>query len=342
MEEFALIGTYTRNTSEGLYQVMLDTTTGLLSDRYLVAEIGSPTYLTKDDIHQIIYAIVNENNHGGIVALAENKGHWERVSESVTPGASPCYVAFDKERMLVYTANYHKGTVDVYRTNIKGQLTHLQTIQHKGSSIHTNQQAPHAHYVDLSIDRQYVLACDLGTDEIYTYQINDTDQPLEVLHVFKTPAGFGPRHLLFHPNGHVAYVFGELSSEIMVLTYQAESGTFKAVQTISTLPAGVEHTEGGAALRITHDGRFLYASNRADHTLAIFSVEDDGRLTLSQHIKSGGQTPRDFNLDPSQQWLIVAHQDSGHLTVFERDDKTGHLRQVPQSFFVPEGVCVCF
>lgn len=341
MKQFALLGTYTRRESEGIYQVALDTETGQLDDLHLIAKVGSPTYLTKDETHQIIYAIVNENDRGGIVALREKDGEWIRQSEVTAPGASPCYVAFDEERQLVYTANYHKGTVDVYQTTADGELTHLQTIQHEGHSVHENQKGPHTHYADLTPDKRYVLACDLGIDQVFTYEVT-ADHMLQEVSVLDTPAGFGPRHIAFHPNGQTAYLFGELSSEILVLAYDETTGSLDIQQKISTIPESHTAFNGGAALRVTADGKFLYASNRGHDSIAVYQILTDDTLELVEYVPTAGETPRDFNLDESEQYVLVGHQDSDQLTVFTRDSETGKLSELSHDFYAPEVVCVYF
>lgn len=337
-----LLGTYTRGASEGVYSVDLNTDEKKLENLALVAKVGSPTYLDTHESGEIIYVIVNEDGNGGIASLVKQAdGSFERKAEVLAEGASPAYVAYDKERQLVYTSNYHKGEVAVYKTDADGNLELLDTVAHSGSSVHENQGSSHAHYSDLSPDGKYIIVCDLGTDEVYTYEVDEAGKLNEIARL-KVAAGSGPRHIAFHPTLDVAYLFAELSSEVIVLDYNKETGEFTEKQTISTIPSDHTSFNSGAAVRVSNDGRFLYASNRGHNSIAIFGIEEDGKLVLIDRAPTEGETPRDFNLDPSNQFVIVGHQDSDNLTLFERDETSGKLTLLQKDFYAPEVVNVHF
>lgn len=335
-----LLGTYTRRVSDGIYTIELNTETQALENLSLLAEVGSPTYLDTNEDKSIIYTIVNENDEGGIASLVKQAdGTYTRKDQVMAAGAPPCYVAYDKNRELVYTANYHKGEVAVYKTDAEGNLELTDVDAHSGSSVHENQDAPHAHYTNLTPDEKYMVACDLGTDEVYTYEVSADGKLSEVARLEVAP-GTGPRHLVFHPTLDIAYIFGELSSDVVVVSYDADTGKFEILQTISTIPADHTSFNGGAAIRISSDGKFVYASNRGHDSLAIFETDTDGKLTLVNYTPTEGETPRDFNLDPSEKYVIVGHQDSDNLTLFERNAEDGTLTLLEKDVEAPEVVCI--
>lgn len=335
-----LLGTYTRRVSDGIYTIELNTETQALENLSLLAEVGSPTYLDTNEDKSIIYTIVNENDEGRIASLVKQAdGTYTRKDQVMAAGAPPCYVAYDKNRELVYTANYHKGEVTVYKTDAEGNLELTDVDVHSGSSVHENQDAPHAHYTNLTPDEKYMVACDLGTDEVYTYEVSAEGKLTEVARLEVAP-GTGPRHLVFHPTLDIAYIFGELSSDVVVVSYDADTGKFEIIQTISTIPADHTSFNGGAAIRISSDGKFVYASNRGHDSLAIFATDTDGKLTLVNYTPTEGETPRDFNLDPSEKYVIVGHQDSDNLTLFERNAEDGTLTLLEKDVEAPEVVCI--
>ncbi|MDN6161508.1 MAG: lactonase family protein [Atopostipes sp.] len=337
-----LLGTYTRRKSDGIYQVELNTEKKELENLSLLAEVGSPTYLDQMDKKDIIYTIVNEEDQGGIASLVKDQnGDYIRQSVLLSEGPSPAYLTYDKEQNFIYTSNYHKGEVAVYSTDEEGNLELLDTAKHSGSSVHENQSSPHVHYSKRTPDGKYLAVCDLGTDEVYTYEVNAEGQLEEKARLKVDPAS-GPRHLVFHPNGKTAYLFAELSSEIIVLDYHADTGEFSEKQTISTIPESHTGFNGGAAIRISKDGRFLYASNRGHDSIASFNIKEEGRISLIDYTSSEGETPRDFNIDPSGKFLVVGHQDSDNLTLFERDQETGQLTLIQKDFYAPEVVNINF
>ena len=65
-------------------------------------------------------------------------------------------------------------------------------------------------------------------------------------------------------------------------------------------------------------------------------------LTLVEHESTRGQTPRNFALDPSGQWLIAANQRSNTLAVFRIDQATGALSAVGPLTSVGSPVSILF
>lgn len=337
-----LLGTYTRRISEGIYSAVINPVTNQLDEVSLLAKVGSPTYLDTNEDKSIIYSVISENDKGGILSLVkQDDGSYQRHIEVVEDGAAPCYVAYDAKRQYVYTSNYHKGEVAVYKTDVAGNLELLDTVAHTGSSIHENQNSPHVHYSDLSPDENFVIVCDLGTDELYTYEVTEEGKLKEVARL-KVAPGTGPRHIVFSPTLDVAYLFGELSNDVLVLDYNPTTGEFTEKQTISTIPEDHTGFNGGAAIRISSDGKFVYASNRGHDSIVIYKTDDEGKLTLIGYTPTEGKTPRDFNLDETEKYLVVGHQDSDNLTLFERNQEDGTLTLLQKDIKAPEVVCVAF
>ena len=344
MLETIFLGTYTKRESKGIYQINLNTETKTLENLALVAETTGPTYLTTAMNNACLYAVLGGDGKGGIAAYKKSSstGDYIQTDTVLDEGSGPCYVAYDTDRAFIYTANYHKGQVAVYKARADGTIELMDTAQHTGSSIHKNQDQPHAHYFDLTPDKKYVLACDLGNDTLYTYYVDHEGKLTEITTTDVAP-GTGPRHLVFAPNRKKAYLFGELSSEIIALNYDSENGNLSAFQTISTIPADHTSFNGGAAIRISSDGKFLYASNRGHDSITVFAIsEEDGTLTLIEYVPTEGATPRDFGLNSTDQFLVVAHQDSDNLTLFERNKRTGKLELLEKDIYAPEAVCVHF
>ena len=335
MTQTVYFGTYTRRTSEGIYRAEFDPQTGQLRNLTLVAPEPSPTYLTFDQAGHL-YSVGAVDNQGGIASFAPDLTPLNHV---VAEGPPLCYVSVDEERGLVYGANYHKGQVLVYQRQADGSLTLADQDTHLGSGPHENQASAHVHFADLTPDR-YLVTCDLGTDEITTYDVT-VDGKLSKLASYKAATGAGPRHLVFHHHIKTAYLINELNSTIEVLFYDGV-GEFEHFQTISTLPEYFTDFNGTAAIRLSKDGKYLYASNRGHDSIAVFAVQADGSLETLEIVPTHGQNPRDFDLTPNQNHLIAVHQDSNNATVFQRNPETGRLTELSHDFHVPEAVCITF
>lgn len=338
MLESIILGSYTRRKSQGIYQISLDTTTQELTKAKLVAKEISPTYLTRSQSGNL-YTVSTVDGQGGIAAYTSD---YKLINYQVKDGAPLCYVAVDEKRQLVYGANYHQGEVVVYKINEDGGLTETDSLIHQeATGSNENQNSPHVHYTDLTPDGRLAV-CDLGTDRLYTYDVSPEGK-LTLVASYLAEDATGPRHLVFHPNGHFAYLFGELDSSVTVLAYDAQSGSFTKKQKLSTLPEDFTEANGGAAIRISNDGRFLYASNRGHNSIVVYQVNPAGdSLTVCQWISTEGDFPRDFALNPDNQFLVCGNQNTDNLTLYSRDAESGKLSLLQKDIYAPECVCVYF
>lgn len=335
MSQSIYFGTYTKKESKGIYKAQFDPETGSLSDLELVAAEPNPTFIAFSEKGNL-YSVGAQDGKGGIASFTAD---FQPLNHVVEEGAPLCYVSVDDKRQLVYGANYHKGQVLVYKIEGDGQLSLIDQDTHEGKGPHENQASPHVHFSDLTPD-QYLITCDLGTDSLHTYEVSDQGK-LTLLHHYKTAPGAGPRHLVFHPHHKIAYLINELNATIDVLFYDG-MGEFEHFQTVSTLPEDYDGQKWASAIKLSADGKFLYASNRAHNSIVVFEVIADGSLKLIEIVPTDGLNPRDFTLSPDQHYLIAAHQDSPNATVFKRDPATGRLSSLSHDFYVPEAVCTIF
>ncbi|WP_152654849.1 lactonase family protein [Oceanobacillus sp. CFH 90083] len=338
---FGYAGTYTRKTSQGIYRFSLDTEKEQLSASEVAAELGSPTYINFNENQNYLYAVAQEDGMGGINAFRVDKttGELLPVNGQLVEGNPPCYV--EAAENIVVTSNYHKGDIGLHFTNENGEVEQGHFTKHEGNGPHERQEKPHVHFSGFTPDKKYIVAADLGTDRLVTYKVADSS--LQEVSTFHAKPGSGPRHIVFHPNKQVAYLLTELSTEVIVLDYNKETGEFTEKQTILAKPADFTETNDASAIHITSDGKFLYTGNRGHNSIASFKVDpESGELTFINFTPSGGEWPRDFVLDPTEKFLIASNQNTGNVVLFKRDAETGKLEQTDQMIDVPEVVCVKF
>jgi 6-phosphogluconolactonase len=218
----------------------------------------------------------------------------------------------------------------------------VTTIQHEGSGVNKERQSqPHVHCTVLSNDNKFLFVPDLGIDKVMIYafdvatgKLTPAKQPFA-----KSLDGSGPRHFIFHPNNKYAYLIEELSGTVE--TFQYNNGSLKNIQRISTMPAGDTSFAGSADIHISPDGKFLYASNRSNsNTIAIYKVGQDGKLALVGHQSTLGKTPRNFNFDPTGNFLLVANQGTDDIVIFKRNKTTGLLTDTGKRIEVGKPVCL--
>lgn len=340
-KQIGFVGTYTRETSEGIYRFTLDEENEKLQNVKVAAKIGSPTYLSFDEKSDYLYAVAQNGDQGGVAAyeVGEN-GELRYLNRKLDQGAPPCHITIRNQQLVA--GNYHKGTVEVFQTNAQGSIqSGAHVAEHEGTGPHERQEKPHVHYTAHTPDEKFIVVADLGTDELVTYEIEKNG--LKLVNVLKVKPGSGPRHIAFHPDGKTAYLLTELSSEVIVLDYNDEDGSFVEKQTIKAIPANFNETNDASAIHVTSDGRFLYTGNRGHNSIALFAIDEESKeLTLIEHVATEGEWPRDFALDPTEKFIVVANQHTGNLTLFRRDGETGKLTFTGSEVTVPEGVCVKF
>ncbi|MGC2583201.1 MAG: beta-propeller fold lactonase family protein, partial [Acidobacteriaceae bacterium] len=206
------------------------------------------------------------------------------------------------------------------------------------------QEGPHAHRVTVSPDNRWLLVNDLGLDLIHIYHLDPANAHLTPNQppAWHAAPGSGPRALVFHPNGHIAYCVCEMGSVVNVLHWDTQKGTLHELQTISLVPEDYHGETAGCDIAVTRDGRFAYAINRFYDSAETFSIAKDGKLTLLARSSCGGKTPRHLALDPTEGFLLVANQDSDNIAVFARDAKTGKLEESGKSYPRVKPQCLVF
>ncbi|UUX33970.1 lactonase family protein [Fundicoccus culcitae] len=341
MQEY-ILGGYTRRENEGLKTIQFDEVEGKFSQPTLIANIGSPTYVGLSRDKSLMFAIhrgAGEENSGIVAFRRDEHNNWQEISRLLATKSSGCHVSYRESSQTVYVSNYGDGELDVYHLDENDQLHHIQKIVHTGSSVHPNQEKAHIHMGLLTPNQNTLIVCDLGTDFVSLYAIDDEGK-LSLSYEYKMPDGTGPRHAVLHPAKPIVYIIGELNNTTNVLQINDDL-SFTLVQTLDNVPNDYRTDAAGAAIRITEDGKFLYASSRFHDILTVFEVnEDNGLLTEIQKIGTVGQIPRDFILDQTEHYVLVPHQDSDHLSVFYRNQETGKLSFIDNATYAPECVCI--
>jgi 6-phosphogluconolactonase len=322
----------------GIVAYEFDTKAGKLKTLHRTTGVEHPFFLALSPDKKFIYSIHaksfggKENESVAAYQLVGRTGELKLLNRQSAEGTAACYLDVDQTGKAVVVANYTSGSVASLPIKADGSLGEKASFfQHKGSSVNPQRQKePHAHCIVVSPDNKYVFAADLGTDQILSYKLDaaaakltPNDPPFA-----KAPAGAGPRHLTFHPNGKRVYVINELLNSVTVFDYEATAGKLTETQTISTLPTDFKGTSYCADLKVTPDGRFLYGTNRGHDSIASYSIGDDGKLTLVAIEPSLGKGPQNLAITPDGAWLLCANMPGNNIAVFAIDTKTGKLKSV--------------
>lgn len=339
-----IVGTYTnKGNSEGIYVYDFDSKTANTKQLNVIKNVSNPSYLTLSKNKDFLYSVYEDGTNSAASAFKfhSESGDARFINKEATNGQNPCFILTDGKNVL--TANYSGGSISVFGVNADGSLSTLkQNIQHTGSGPDKRQASAHVHQVLFSPDKKYVVATDLGEDKVYIYLYDAAaSQPLKLKTTVKTNSGSGPRHLAFSPNGKHAYLAHEFNGKISAFNYN--DGNLTLLQEVETVAKGFNGKIDAADIHLSNDGKFLYESNRGDaNTINVFAVQKDGKLNFVETVSTLGKGPRNFNIDPTGKYLLVAHQYTNYVVIFNRNSKSGKLTDSGKRINVGTPVCLIF
>jgi len=351
------VGTYTAGTrSEGIYLVRMDRRSGALQRVGSVDAGPNPSFLALHPNGRVLYAVNELEQYqgrptGAVSACAVERatGALTRLNEQPSEGGAPCYVSVDRTGRVALVANYAGGSVALLPIQTNGALAPAaQVVPHTGKGpTPERQEAPHAHCILPDPSNRFALAADLGADRVFVYRLDLEGKSLSKVEGEGGDAvmrpGSGPRHIAFHPTLPLVFVANELNSTVATLRFDSTRGTLSPLDMRSTVPAAWTGTNYPADIHVAASGRTVYVSNRGHNSIAVFSVAiATGALALEQVVPTDGDWPRNFSLDPTGRWLLVANQRSDSIVVFGRDPENGRLTATSQRLAIPSPVCLRF
>jgi len=347
-------GLHVDQPDKGISIAHFNTDTGVLSEPKLVAQAAMPGYFVIDPTGKFLYSVNSFSKFKGeasgalsAYAIDAATGNLRLINQVASSGANPAFIALDGNATHVLAANYTGGSISVFAIRSDGGIgDRTAFVQHSGHSVNPDrQQEPHPHAIYVDPTDRYVLVPDLGQDKVFVYRYDNKSGSLSAnVPPFGAVApGAGPRHLAFHPNGRWVYVVDEMGGTVTQFNWDSNTGTLSQPNATRTTPDDFNGVNTSGEVRISADGKFLYATNRGPDDLAVFSIDPaTGGLTFLQRVPTQGKMPRFFTFDPTGHWLIVCNHDSDNAVVFKVDPDTGRLTQNGEPIKVPNPYCAEF
>jgi 6-phosphogluconolactonase len=333
------IGTYTEKESKGIYQCVLNLKDVSLSASTLSVETSSPSFIALHPSKKFLYAVNEGEAKVSAFSIDDKTGSLTFLNSQSSQGGAPCHLVVDPTGKNVLVANYSGGSCICIPIDADGKLGPASSFQqHIGP-----RKNGHSIHVDKA--NKFALCCDLGLDKVIIYAFDAQKGKLTPHGAFDTPKGAGPRHFAWHPDGKTAYINGESDLTIIACDYDSNKGILTQTQVLSTLPKDVVRNGGSTAETVVHpSGKFVYVSNRDPYnSIAIFSIDPKNRkLNVVGHQGLGVKTPRNFAIEPTGQYMLVANQSGGNVIVFRINQSTGELEPTGASVQVDSPVCVRF
>jgi 6-phosphogluconolactonase len=313
------------------------------------------SYLALSPDNDFLYAIDGtqsdpEKKHSSVTSfqVTDGDGRLKMMNRQSSEGRGPCHISCHPDGSFIFVANYSEGNIAAYMLGDDGSISPASDIiQHTGSGPGKRQTKAYAHHITADPSSNYILATDLGADKVFIYKLDQESgklSPNPEQEFFKTEPGAGPRHLAFHPTKPYLYIVNELNGTTVSCHYDGQSGKIKEINTQSNLPEEANIADNyPAAVRVHPDGSYVYASNRVgDNSISVFRIGGSGEIERIQVMEEVPAHPRDFNIDPSGKFLLVAGQQGNAIEIFRIDGDTGKLNRIGQKIQMQAPACILF
>lgn len=345
---FVYFGSHGAGPHIGFSVAHFDTDTGILTKPAFLEEAVAPAYFViRPDGRRLYTCNSSPGSSVSAYAIDPATAKLTFLNQQPSGGGDPSYVSLDPSGRYLMVANFLGGSVAVFALRPDGSIgTRTAFVQNIGASLdEKDPKHAHAHSIRFDPSHRFVLVADLGLDKILVYRLNPRTgalTPNDPPFASEAP-GSGPRHTAFDPQDRYVYAINETASSIVRFGWDSNRGVLTQYETVSTLPECFKGKNTGAEILMHPSGRFLFATNRGNDSVAVFSVQaDTGRLTPIQYVSTQGKTPRNAEFDPTGKWLLVTNKDSNNAVVFRIDQSTGRLTEIGDPVSVSGPFCERF
>jgi 6-phosphogluconolactonase len=337
------------NTPDGILAYDWDPATAELTPAGVAAKLKNVDWVILSHDRKSLFAACEIDSFNGkptgeVASFRLVHGELKPLSAQNSAGTGTCHIALDHTGRVLLAADYFGGSAASFLVK-DGALSPAVWQEHytEHGPNPERQTTAHAHFASVSPDNRFAYINDLGGDCIHIYRLNAATGALTPAGTYTAKAGAGPRTLHFHPNGHTAYSINELDSTVDVLEWKEADGSLTLAKRIALLPADYTGDTHACDTVISKDGKSVYFANRGNNSIYFFHADwQTGSLTPSARFGCGGKIPRNFVLDPTERWMLVANQDSSLISVFARNPETGVLADQGKSFAAATPMCILF
>ena len=349
------VGSSGANLSHSIYLCELDAVKGefVKVDSFSGAKAGA--YLDLSPGQEYLFSVNQEPRNedpenASVTSFTVEPGTLalKPLNSQSSEGTDICHIYCSKKGDYVFVANYGSGQAAALPVKENGEIgPATSVVAGEGSGPdESRQQGPHAHQVMLDPGQHYLLVPDLGTDRVMIYAFDPVTgllSPNQAQPFFQLAPGAGPSHLAFHPDGKSLYIVNELNSTITACQYDGVNGILTEVNTINTVEESHQGMKYPAAVRVHPSGDFVYASTRGENScITTFKINDDRSVDRIQVMEQVPLWPREFNLDPSGRYMLVAGERSDDIRLYNIDPQSGMVTATESMVKLPSPACIRF
>lgn len=337
----AYVGSYSyTGNAKGITVYDVDVEGGRFRERCQV-EVDNSSYLTASKDGKILYSIADE----GVVSFTiHENGNITRLNSANIRGMRGCHLSIDSENKYLFVSGYHDGKSTVLHLNKDGSIGSIAAgVYHKGlGSVAERTFRPHVSCTRMTPDRKFIMAADLGIDQIKVYRFSENDEKLILVDTVPCDLESAPRSFQFSSDGRFIYLMYEVKNVIDVFSYEAggNSPNIEKIQTISTTGERKSQLTAACSMRLSSDEKYLFCGNAGDDTVSVYKRNPKtGLLELISCLPVSGEYPKDIAVFPDDQHIASMNHETGSITFFKVDYKTGLLVMSSKEVKVDEPNC---
>ena len=341
MEKYrAYVGSYTRGESKGIYMFDFTSDQPVFEPKGTV-EITNPSFITISDKGDYLYSNCDE----GVAAFRIlPDGDLEYLNRHSVQGLRPCYLQVDSKNEFLVSSGYYDGKLTISRLNPDGnvgEVTDEVFMKSPGSIISRNNRC-HVNCALFTPDEKYILAVDLGMDQIKVYQFDRSTGKIQLKDIVRCEIDSGPKHIIFSNDKKYIYLTHENAN--MVTEYRYIMGKkgpkFEKLDQESTLPPKFSEDNCAVTLKITDDDKYLFVTNSGDNSVAVYRIDEEKKMDKMCVLPVSGIYPRDIYLFPDKQHFVSVNQESDSLTFFGVNYEKGYIYMKGRPIHVPCPTCI--
>jgi 6-phosphogluconolactonase len=309
------------DTSATIRILELNMQTGALTARGMATAGPSPDYLAIHPSRKYLYAL-SEVIPGRIYAFSidAQTGALTRLNDAGSGGGGPAHLSVHSSGKWVLAANYDSGHAGVIPIMPDGRLgTPVSPAVRAGGQAHM--------IIDDGVEGKFVFVPSKMDDRTVMFRFDPTAGALTPNSPASVPTMGPARHMTFDRTRKFAYVLTEsMAGGRTIWQFRYDSATGLLTDAAS-IPAG---TTGNGAHILAHPTRdFVYASLRASAIdIGVFRIGADGRLQAQPALNDNIDSPWDFDIDPSGQYMVVGEHSGAAVRVYRINQDTGALTRL--------------
>lgn len=349
---FAYVGCYTTAQryarGDGIHVYRVDSETAAWAQVDRIGELVNPSFLVLSHDRRFLYSAHGDEAYVTAFAVDRDTGRLAVLGRADAGGRNGVHLAVDPGGRFVIVANYGSGNIAVLPVRKDGSLdrpAQVVALEGQPGPHRIEQPGSRPHQIVFDPSGKYVLVPDKGLDRIFVFRFDaDTGRLAPTAQgSVVARSGSGPRHAVFHPRLPVVWVANEIAGTVTTYYWDAERGHLRPAQILPSIPPDYTGENTAAEIAASHDGRFVYCSNRGHDSVAIFAADPGtGLLKSTGWTPAEGRTPRFICVDPAGRFLYAANEQSDTIVPFRLDAAGGQLTPVGQTIRNASPVTIAF